>query len=148
MFVDIKDLNLDNDDVQAWDGGGVDLPEPGDYMLEVVSAEVSNSKAGNRVLVETTKIVSNADGSKTTQAGKQVKQWRALTQSAAARFKHYRNVVGLELRNGGFDSDTLKGRRYAATITLEPYTRMKDDGSEQEFLNPKVSKERRVATAQ
>lgn len=146
VFVSLEEFSLEDDTLGTWDGegGGIDVPAPGDYLLQVDDMEVKRSGRGNLMFVETSRILANADGSTTTEKGKTVKQWRVLTDNEGSRkrFRNFLAATSVALTKGGVNPQVFVGKKYAATVSLEDYEKVLDDGSSRTYQNPRITRER------
>jgi len=144
VFIDVADLNLNDPEGETWDGeGGIDLPDPGEYLLRVTDAEFTVSAANNKCLKETVEVAALPNGDSTDQKGKTIMQWRALTQKAAPRFRSYMKAVGVAPDNSGrLNLNDFVGRTYVAVVSHEPYNKPQPDGSIREFTNARITRER------
>ena len=152
VFVSLEEFGLENEDLGTWDGeGGIDVPAPREYLLQIDNMEVERSQKGNLMFVETARILADASGSSTTEKGKTVKVWHVLTDNDGSRrrFRSFLNATGVQLSKGGVNPSVFVGRKYSATVSLEPFDKILDDGSTKTYQNPRVTRERPVSrTAQ
>lgn len=148
VFVSLEEFGLEDENLGTWDGeGGIDVPSPGDYLLQIDDMEVKRSERGNLMFVETSRILANADGSNTAEKGKTVKQWRVLTENEGnkRRFRNFLSATSVALTKGGVNPKVFVGKKYAATVSLEDYEKTLDDGSTRTYQNPRITRERQVS---
>lgn len=99
-----------------WDGEATSV-EPGEYIFTVTDMEQGDSRKGNPVLRVTYTVDSYADGSKTDQAGRTIKNSYVITGNGKARLKHFLTVTGVQISNrGGFNPKEALGRKIIAKV--------------------------------
>ena len=144
-FVDYVDLNLNDEAVQPWDGTqnpAFEPPDPGDYTLGVIDANVTQSKKGNPTLLINFRVVSEGP-----MKDKECRQWYSLNQTAGSRGRLKQLILAAGViidERGGFSAQALVGAQIQATIAHEDYNVVTKDGAQVTRTGARVIKEREV----
>lgn len=138
------DFIADNlDEVQAWDGDSFTPVAPGDYVLEVESAERTTSSKGNAMIAAKFTVVLAGDGGPTPEAGRQIRGWYTLSGDVARkRLKTFVTATGV-YKDGGYRVSELVGKRFLGRVINETNKYVdKNTMEEKEGTNAKVFAER------
>lgn len=120
----IDNINLDDPNLQSWDGKTRQLFPEGEFVFEATNATVGASKAGNNTLCIEWKAVSEGDA-----FGLTLRSWYGLGQTdnansnrvQRARLKHvFIDCLGVNMLAGGsFTTGDVLGRRLIAEVSHE-----------------------------
>lgn len=145
-FTTYIDANLNDENLNAWDGSS-SMIDPGEYLFEIVGADVGQSKKGNAQLEVKFKV---ADQNSPMHA-RECRAWYSLKLDSTAARGRLLNLVksaGVPIdTRGGFDSQALVGSQLFATVYMEDYETNDKDGNPVTRTGTRVSKERPIEVA-
>jgi hypothetical protein len=135
----VQGVNMN--EVSAWDGASNPLP-PAEYLFEVDSCVVGNSKNNNPQLEFDLIVVTGAESD--LYNGTSRKHWVPMTTKAAGRVRCILDACGVQMdAEGGFDSDHFTGARFIAEVFEDTYSKPNlETGGETEKTVNKIRKER------
>ena len=103
--------------VEAWDGSGGGMLEPGEYTFQVTAAEQKQSKNGNGQLEVTFTVVDETENK-----GRTIKSWYMFNDTGAKRLRALVDATGAPLNAAGqVDDQSFVGGFLIAEVYQDEY---------------------------